>query len=116
MALCDNKVVLLVTIIGDPTAVDQFDQLRFYHDVLPSHRKTWRPLFSLLLKIILVSSFKLSTLSDRAKANRSGHQKCRLKFVRQLENAVGKVARYDPRSQSVNNSHVQDGVVHVQGQ
>ena len=110
----DNNVVLLVTTIGDLTAVDQFDQLRFYHDVLPSHRKTWRPLFS-LLKIILVNGFKLSALSDRAKAKQSGHQRFRLKLVSQLENAVCKAARCDPCSQSVNDLHVQDGVVHVQG-
>ena len=54
-------------------AVDQFDQLKSYYDTLRSHRKTWRPLFSLLLEIVLINSFKLLTLSDRAEAKQCGH-------------------------------------------
>ena len=50
-------------------AVDQFDQLRSYYDVLRSHRKTGRPLFFLLVEIVLVNSFKLSSLSDQAEAS-----------------------------------------------
>ena len=49
-------------------AVDRFDQLRSYYDVLQSHRKAWRPLFSLLLEIIMVNSYKLSAFSEQVEA------------------------------------------------
>ena len=97
-------------------AVDQFDQLKSYYDTLRSHRKTWRPLFSLLLEIILVNSFKLSTLSDRVEAKQCGHRKFRLQLVKQLVDTAGKPVKYDPRrQQSVNDLQIHNGVVHTQG-
>ena len=97
-------------------AVDQFDQLKSYYDTLRSHRKTWRPLFSFLLEVILINSYKLSDMLDRVETKRSGHRRFRLKLVAQLENAAGKPVKYDSRRQrSVNDLQVRNGVVHYQG-
>ena len=96
-------------------AVDQFDQLRSYYDTLRSHRKTWRPLFSLLLEIVLINSFKLSTFSDRTEAKQSGHRRFRLQLVKQLEEIAGKATRFDSHTRSINDLQVQNGLVHQQG-
>ena len=94
---------------------DSVNNTRWPLTTLRSHRKTWRPLFSLLLEIIIVNSFKLSTLSVRAEVKRSGQHRFRLKLVMQLEDAAGRPAKFDRRRQSVNDLHVQNGVIHKKG-
>ena len=97
-------------------AVDHFDQLKSYYDTLRSHRKTWRPPFSYLLEIILVNSFKLSTLADRAEAKQSGHRRFRLQLVTQLEDTAGRAPRWDShRRKSVNDLKIDKRVIHTRG-
>ena len=96
--------------------VDIFDQLKSYHDTLRIHRKTWRPLFSYLLEIALINSFKLSSFSDSTESKRSGHRHYLLKLVAQLKKAAGKAVKFDSRRQrSVNDLKVRNGLVHVRG-
>ena len=96
--------------------VDIFDQLKSYYDILRAHRKTWRPLFSYLLEIILSNSFKLSTFSEPAEIKRSGHRRFLFKLVNQLGDAAGKAVRYDARRHSsINDLKVRNGDLHVQG-
>ena len=66
----------------DMGGVDVFDQIKSYHDTLRVHRKTWRPLFSYLVEIVLANSFKLSTFSVSTEIKRSGHRTFLLKLVR----------------------------------
>ena len=62
--------------------VDQFDQLRSYYSILRTHYKTWRPLFTLLIEISLVNSFKLCTANR--KTTHDAHRNWLLTLVEQL--------------------------------
>ena len=72
--------------------VDQFNQLRSYYSILRAHRKTWRPLFTLLVEIALVNSYKLATANR--KTTHDAHRRWLLELVVQLkELAVRRVKR-----------------------
>lgn len=64
-------------------AVDQFDQLRSYYSILRTHYKTWRPLFTLLIEISLVNSYKLCTANT--KTSHDAHRRWLLTLVLQLK-------------------------------
>ena len=73
-------------------AVDQFDQLRSYYSILRTHRRTWRPLFTLLVEIALVNSYKLATANK--KTTHDAHRKWLLTLVAQLKDlAVHRLKR-----------------------